>query len=153
MVSPGWLQGGGRLCEEWPRGKTPVVVGSLLGWLGGWLVGSFTATRCTQPPTPIVFPFHGTQTRRTSLWNQKQLSNAKKSVKAWSLAWGPAPRRALLRFVSTAHRNNFCACSNVELHSVLRVHNLSRFSILYPWFTVQTSATDLRNEHATDWQT
>jgi len=39
LVPPGWLQSGGRLCEEWPRGKTPVVVGSFLGWLAGWLVG------------------------------------------------------------------------------------------------------------------
>ena len=112
LVPPGWLQSGGRLCEEWPRGKTPVVVGSFLGWLAGWLagwlVGWFRATRCTPTPAPIVFPFHGMQTKRTyHFCKQKQLTNANKSVKAWSLAWGPAPRRARLRFVSTGHRNIF----------------------------------------------
>ena len=38
----------------------------LAGWLVGWLVGSFRATRCTPTPTPILFPFHGMQTKRTS---------------------------------------------------------------------------------------
>jgi hypothetical protein len=109
LVPPGWLQSGGRLCEEWPRGKTPVVVGSFLGWLAGWLVGWLVPSEppgVPQRQLPYFFLFT-VQKDIISFCKQKQLTNANKSVKAWSLAWGPAPRRARLRFVSTGHGNIF----------------------------------------------